>query len=364
MQNLPRADHVGSLLRPSPLRSAHKARAAGEIDDAALESVVADCIREAVTRQQDAGLEVVTDGEFRRGSWFLGFVEAVDGIELRKAELQFTINGEEAASWYGPAIAGKLARKRDIVAEDYRFLAGVTQRIAKVTLPTPSLFHFFGGKNVLTDSPYADVEDFGADIARIYREELAALYEAGCRYVQLDEVPLALLCDESIRASLTARGEDPDRLIDIYARMTNDALAGRPKDMRVGMHLCRGNYKGRWMGEGGYDRIAERLFNAIDVDAYLLEYDSERAGGFEPLRDLPDGKRAYLGLVSSKTGALEPLDDLRRKLDQAARHAPLERLGVCPQCGFASSAGGNPLTEDEQWAKLKRVADLARVVWG
>ena len=209
-----------------------------------------------------------------------------------------------------------------------------------------------------------DVEDFGADIARIYREELAALYEAGCRYVQLDEVPLALLCDESIRASLTARGEDPDRLIDIYARMTNDALAGRPKDMRVGMHLCRGNYKGRWMGEGGYDRIAERLFNAIDVDAYLLEYDSERAGGFEPLRDLPDGKRAYLGLVSSKTGALEPLDDLRRKLDQAARHAPLERLGVCPQCGFASSAGGNPLTEDEQWAKLKRVADLARVVWG
>jgi 5-methyltetrahydropteroyltriglutamate--homocysteine methyltransferase len=363
-KNLPRADHVGSLLRPQALRRAHQQHAAREIDDAALEKVVAACIADAVRHQEQAGLQIVTDGEFRRGSWFLGFVQSLSGIELKKVELQFTIGGEHAASWFGPVVTGKLARKHPIVTQDYVSLAPLTSRRAKVTLPTPSILHFFGGKEGVSKTAYPDIEEFAADLAGIYRDEFAELYRAGCRFVQIDEVALALLCDEAIRKSLTARGEDPDRIADLYFRMIEASLGGKPADLIVSMHLCRGNYKGRWMGSGAYDRIAERLFNIPGVDAYLLEYDSERAGTFAPLKYLPEGKRAYLGIVSSKTGELEDLDLLRRRLDEAAKHAPSERLGVSPQCGFASSAGGNPLSEAEQWAKLARVVETARAQWG
>ena len=364
MKNLPRADHVGSLLRPQALRRAHQQHAAGEIDDRALQAQVSNCVADAVRHQEEAGLQVITDGEFRRGSWFLGFVQALDGIELKKVELQFTVGGEHAASWFGPTVTGKLARKRPIVALDYELLAPMTSRRAKVTLPTPSILHFFGGKDGVSKAAYPDIEEFASDLTAIYREEIAALYHAGCRYVQIDEVALALLCDETIRASLAARGEDPDRLADLYFRMIEESLSEKPVDLIVSMHLCRGNYKGRWMGSGGYDRIAERLFNIRGIDAYLLEYDSERAGSFAPLTHLPGGRRAFLGIVSSKTGELESLDLLRRRLDQAEKVAPAERLGVSPQCGFASSAGGNPLSEAEQWAKLALVVEAARAQWG
>jgi len=364
MKNLPRADHVGSLLRPQALRRAHQAHAAKEIDDAALEKVVSGCIADAVRHQEEAGLQVVTDGEFRRGSWFLGFIQSLSGTELKKVELQFTVGGEHTASWFGPIVTGKLARKRPIVVDDYVTLAPLTSRRAKVTLPTPSILHFFGGKDGVSNSAYPDIEEFASDLAGIYRDEIAELYRAGCRFVQIDEVALALLCDETIRSSLKSRGEDPDRLTDLYFRMIEHSLSDKPDDLVVSMHLCRGNYKGRWMGSGGYDRIAERLFNALDVDAYLLEYDSERAGSFAPLKQLPAGKRAYLGVVSSKSGDLESIDLLRRRLDEAEKYAPADRLGVSPQCGFASSAGGNPLSEAEQWAKLARVVDVARAQWG
>jgi 5-methyltetrahydropteroyltriglutamate--homocysteine methyltransferase len=364
MINLPRADHVGSLLRPQSLRRAHQQYAAKEIDDAALEKVVGDCIANAVRHQEEAGLQVVTDGEFRRGSWFLGFIQALDGIELKKVELQFTVGGEHAASWFGPIVSGKLARKRPIVSLDYEKLCSLASRRAKVTLPTPSILHFFGGKDAVSKTAYPDIEEFAADLTAIYREEIAALYHVGCRFVQIDEVALALLCDETIRSSLKAQGEDPDRLTDLYFGMIEAALSEKPIDLAVSMHLCRGNYKGRWMGSGGYDRIAERLFNIKGVDAYLLEYDSERAGSFAPLKYVPAGRRAFLGIVSSKTGDLESLDLLRRRLDEAEKVASADRLGVSPQCGFASSAGGNPLSEAEQWAKLARVVEAACAQWG
>ena len=363
MPTLPRADHVGSLLRPQVLRKAHREHLEKKIADAELEAIVAGCIADAVRHEEEAGLQFITDGEFRRGSWFLGFVEALDGIELKKAELMFHLGGHET-SWFGPVVTGKLARKRPIVVNDYRFLTGVTSRTPKVTLPTPSILHFFAGKEGMDPKSYKDRDALAADLTAIYRQEIDELYRAGCRVVQFDEVALALLCDENIRASLKAGGEDPQRLTDFYFGMIDDALKDKPADLTVLVHLCRGNYKGHWMGQGGYDPIAERLFSAPGVDGFLLEYDSERAGSFEPLRFLPKDKRGYLGVVSSKTGALESLDELRRRLDIAFKYAPQDRLGVCPQCGFASSVGGNPLTEAEEWAKLARVTELARAVWG
>ncbi len=363
MLDLPRADHVGSLLRPDGLKKAHRAHMEKTIDDAALERVVADCITDAARHEEAADLRFVTDGEFRRGSWFLGFVQALDGIELKKAELMFRLGGHEA-TWFGPAVTGRLSRKRPIVVDDYRFLAGITTRTPKVTLPTPSILHFFGGKEGMDPACYGDRNAFADDLCAVYRQEISELYQAGCRVVQLDEVALALLCDENIRASLKAAGEDPEKLASFYFDMIALALKDKPADLTVLVHLCRGNYKGHWMGQGGYDPIAERLFSEPGIDGYLLEYDSERAGSFAPLRFLTKGKRAYLGLVSTKTGALESVDQLRSRLDEAFKHAPEDRLGVSPQCGFASSVGGNPITEAEQWAKLGRVTELARAVWG
>jgi 5-methyltetrahydropteroyltriglutamate--homocysteine methyltransferase len=363
MPDLPRADHVGSLLRPDALKKAHRAHMEQKIDDAALETVVAECITNAVRHEEEADLRFITDGEFRRGSWFLGFVEALSGIELKKAELMFKLGGHET-TWFGPVVTGKLARKRPIVVNDYRFLSGVTKRTPKVTLPTPSILHFFGGKEGMDPKSYNDRQALADDLCAVYRQEIDELYRAGCRVVQLDEVALALLCDQNIRDSLQAGGEDPAKLTDFYFDMISSALKDKPADMAVLVHLCRGNYKGHWMGQGGYDPIAERLFSEPGIDGYLLEYDSERAGSFAPLRYLQKGKRGYLGLISTKTGALEDLDQLRRRLDEAFKHAPEERLGVSPQCGFASSVGGNPITEAEEWAKLARVTELARAVWG
>ena len=359
-----RADHVGSLLRPQALKRAHSDYREKHIDAAQLQARIASEITEAVKLQETTGLRVITDGEFRRGSWFLGLVEAVDGIALEKVAFQFGAEGVDNKSWHGPAIRGRLKRARPIVVDDFNFLRSVTTQIPKVTLPTPSVLHFFGGENGIDRTIYPDIESFFADLAVIYRAEIADLHAAGCRYLQLDEVPLTLLCDPLIREQTAARGQDPDRLIDLYIQAANDALTGRPTDLCVVMHLCRGNYRGRWMGSGGYEPIAERLFNELDVDGFLLEFDSERAGTFEPLRFLPAGKCAYLGIISSKTNEMEDVDDLARRLDEAFRYAPPERLGLCPQCGFASSAGGNPVSAEAQWAKLALTAQTAKRVWG
>lgn len=359
-----RADHVGSLLRPDALKRAHGDFRVQRIGDGALQASISAAITDAVRLQEQTGIRAVTDGEFRRGSWFLGFVHAVDGISLEQVQFQFSAEGVDSKTWHGPVIRGKLARARPIVLNDFRFLRTVTTQIPKVTLPAPSVLHFFGGANGIDKAVYPDLELFFADLAAIYRLEIADLHAAGCRYLQLDEVPLALLCDPNIRQAVAAQGQDPQRLIGLYIKAVNDALAGRPADLCVVMHLCRGNYRGRWMGSGGYDPIAERLFNALDVDGFLLEFDSARAGSFEPLRHLPATKRAFLGLISSKTTEVEKADDLARRLDEAARAVPIERLGLCPQCGFASSAGGNPVTPEVQWAKLALTAQTAKRVWG
>ena len=359
-----RADHVGSLLRPVALRRAHGDRREQRIGADVLAAAIESAIKEAVQGQEQAGLRVVTDGEFRRGSWFLGFVDAFEGIALAQVPLQFTADGVDDKTWHGPVIRGKLRRTRPIVLDDFVFLQGITAQVAKVTLPAPSVMHFFGGENGVDRTVYADPQLFFADLAAIYRDEIAALHKQGYRYLQFDELPLALLCDPAIRLAIKARGEDPERLIGLYIKAVNDALRGRPPDLCAVMHLCRGNYRGRWMGKGGYDPIAERLFNELEVDGFLMEFDSERAGSFEPLRDLPANKRAFLGLISSKNEALEDADQLARRLDQAFRYAPAERLGLCPQCGFASSAGGNPLPPEMQWAKLALTVAVAQRVWG
>ena len=352
-----RAEHVGSLLRPRALKDAHRARLSGD----ALRAVEDASVREAVALQEDLGFQVVTDGEFRRGSWFLGFVEAVDGLGLEKT--RFSFQGGAAGAWSGPKVVSKVARRRGIATAEFRFVRSVTRQTPKVTLPTPSAMHFFVGPEGLDTAAYPDLKSFFTDLARVYREELADLARLGCTYVQLDEVPLALLCDSAIRAAVVARGEDPLVLTEFYVAAVNAALEHHPAGMTVGMHLCRGNYKSGWLAQGGYDAIAERLFHDAQVDVFFLEYDTPRAGDFAPLRFVPASKQVVLGLVSTKTPALEDAAEVARRVEDASRYVPLDRLGLSPQCGFASSAAGNPLSAEEQAAKLDLVARVAREVW-
>jgi 5-methyltetrahydropteroyltriglutamate--homocysteine methyltransferase len=362
-------DHVGSLLRPPALHQAWAAHEDGKLSAEALERVEDEAIREAVAFQEGLGLAVVTDGEFRRGGWSRGFLAAVDGFGFKPSRLVFHNDQGISTAAPAPVANGRLRQKRPIVADDYRFLAGLTRRRAKVTVPTPSHMHFGHFGESFERHAYPDVGAFFDDLIAIYRSEIAELARSGCTFLQLDEVPLALLCDETNRGIARAAGEDPDRLVDAYIDLVNRAVAGRPPTMRIALHLCRGNMQGLWMGDGGYAPIAEKLFTALDVDAYLLEYDSPRAGDFAPLRHLPKGKMAFLGLVSTKNAALEPVDDLRRRLDEAARFAPLEQLGLCPQCGFASSAMSkfnvlpNPMTSELQQRKLARLLEVASASW-
>jgi 5-methyltetrahydropteroyltriglutamate--homocysteine methyltransferase len=362
-------DHVGSLLRPPALHEAWTAHEAGRVSAAELERVEDDAIRDVVRFQEDLGLAVVTDGEFRRGGWSRGFLSAVEGFGFKPSRLVFHNDQGVTTAAPAPVAVGKLRQQRPIVADDYRFLAGLTSRRAKVTMPTPSHMHFghFGAS--FERAAYPDRDAFFEDLVAIYRAEIAELGRRGCTFLQLDEVPLALLCDETNRGVAREAGEDPDRLADTYVDLVNRVLAGRPDKMRVALHLCRGNMQGLWMGDGGYAPIAEKLFNAIQVDAYLLEYDSPRAGDFAPLRHLPKDKIAFLGLVSTKDPRIEPIDELRRRLDEAARFAPAEQLGLCPQCGFASSAMSkfnvlpNPMTEPAQRGKLERLLEVAAIAW-
>jgi 5-methyltetrahydropteroyltriglutamate--homocysteine methyltransferase len=284
-------------------------------------------------------------------------------MTVERARFAFRDEAGEEQAFLAPHVGGRLRRSSSIAGDELDFRSRVTGRTAKIKLPSPPTMHFWRGAAGVDASVYPDPEEFFSDLAAVYREEIADLAARGARYVQLDEVPLAMLCDPDVRDRLAAGGEDPGRLIDRYLRLIGEALAGAPAGVTFAMHLCRGNYKGRWLSEGGYEPIAERLFSEVPVDAFLLEFDSSRAGGFAPLRFVPAGKRAMLGLVSTKTARLESADELARLVDEAARHAPLDRLGLCPQCGFASTVGGNPVTVDDERRKLGLVVEVARRIW-
>jgi 5-methyltetrahydropteroyltriglutamate--homocysteine methyltransferase len=358
-----RADHVGSLLRPQPLKDAFRDFHAGRIGATTFGAIQDRCIRDAVALQEAVGLQAITDGEFRRGSWFGGFLEAVGGLTTKESLFEFHDAEGSRATFQTAYVEGKLRRARGITTGEFSFVRDATKRTPKVTIPAPSLVHFFRGDDAVSRSAYAAADDFWSDLIAIYRDELQALADLGCRYVQLDEVPCAMLCDAQVRAVVAARGMDPEALLETYLRVTTAIVTGRPPGMTIAMHLCRGNYKGRWMAEGGYEPVAERLFNAVPVDAFFLEYDSARAGGFEPLRFVPEDRTVVLGLVSTKTPELETVDSLRRRIDAASRLVPLERLAISPQCGFASSAGGNPLSIEDERRKLRRVVEVAELVW-
>ena len=364
-----RAEHVGSFLRPDSLLDAVRARRAGRLDAGGLRAAEDEAIRGIVAFQDGLGLPAVTDGEFRRRSWSAGAIDALDGFALREEGVLGFRSGAEAgggAVAASPYAARRLERKRPIVADDFRFLASLSPRgLPKATIPSPPVLHFFLGPRAFEADAYADRNDYFADLVRIYRDEIADLAEAGCAYVQLDETALPCNCDAAAREGVAARGEDPDELTSAYVDLINAAIAERPEGMLVGLHMCRGNFKGAWMAEGGYEPIAERVFHGLDVDILQLEYDTPRAGDFAPLRFLPPDKTAVLGLISTKTPVLEDADSIKRRIDEAARFAPLERLAIGPQCGFSSAGGGGqPIDSDATRRKLELVLRIAREVWG
>jgi len=361
-----RADHVGSLIRPPALIEAREEAETGG-DRASLKRIQEQAISDVVAMQQDIGLRLVTDGEYNRGAWHRDFLLRFANVRLIPSRITVRFHSAEGTRDQAPPswqVAGKLARPKPIFVEDFRYLASIARATPKITIPSPTIMHFRGGREAIDQAAYPDMEGFYADLARVYAEEIADLAAAGCRYLQIDEVNLAYLCDPALRAQVSNIGEDPASLPQTYAKLLNDTIAGKPADMTVCMHLCRGNYAGAWVAEGSYEPVAELLFNAINVNGYFLEYDSERAGGFEPLRFLPKGKIAVLGLVTTKSPQLESKDDLKRRIDEAALFAPLEQLALSPQCGFESGIGGNTMTIEQQMAKLRLIVETAQEVWG
>jgi 5-methyltetrahydropteroyltriglutamate--homocysteine methyltransferase len=362
-----RADHVGSLIRPDALIAARKAAEEKSIDAAELRRVQHDAIREVVRMQESLGFKLVTDGEYNRGGWQRDFLLKIANVAMMPSKLTVKFHSQTGAREHSPPsmqVVGKLARPAPIFVEDFKFLLSVAHAMPKITIPSPTILHFRGGREAIDAKAYPDMGAFYDDLARIYREEIADLAAAGCRYLQIDEVNLAYLCDPELRRQVANIGEDPEALPQTYARLLNDTIAGRPADMTVCMHLCRGNFAGAWVAEGGYDAIADLLFNQIDVDGYFLEYDSARAGSFEPLRFLPKGKVAVLGLVTTKSEALETKDELKRRIEEASRYAPIEQLALSPQCGFESGIGGKTMTLECEVEKLRLVVETAREMWG
>ena len=360
-----RADHVGSLLRPKVLREARAKWKAGTLPHDALRGVEDKCIAGAITRQEEIGLRAATDGEYRRAYWHYDFVAGLDGIEIYEPEQKIQFKGNVPLQ-HMLRVNGRIGWTKPTMIDHYRFLAGhVRSAVAKQTIPSPSVVHFRGGRGAIDRVAYPTLDGFFADLGEAYRKAVTAFGAAGCRYLQLDEVNIAYLCDPEQIAMLKARGEHVEGLLGIYADMLNQAIAAKPDGMTISMHLCRGNFRSTFVATGGYEPVAEVLFNQIAADAYFMEYDTERAGGFEPLRFVPRGpKIVVLGIMTSKTGQLESKDDLKRRIDQAAKYLPLEQLALSPQCGFASTEEGNTLTEDQQWAKLSRCVEVARDVWG
>ncbi|HEU4353399.1 MAG TPA: 5-methyltetrahydropteroyltriglutamate--homocysteine S-methyltransferase [Burkholderiales bacterium] len=349
-----RAEHIGSLLRPRRL-----------LQD---RSLADECITEAIKWQESLGLKVVTDGEFRRESWRLGFVSKVAGFARADAVGNVDLQRDEAGNVMrvgsAPVAVTRIRRTGPIVADEVGFSLKHTNRMVKATLPAPSYLHYPRGRNCVDRDVYPDLEEFFADVVKVYVDELHALHAVGGRYLQIDEVAQTLLCDQKLRDAVRARGDDPEKLVDLYIDLINRVVRERPAGMTVGVHMCRGNAMGRWIAEGGYERIAEKSFSRMEVDAFFLEFDSERAGGFEPLRFVPKGKRVVLGLVSTKIASLEDKDMLKGKIEAAARFVPLENLSISPQCGFASHEKGTTLAFGDQEAKLRCVVETATEVWG
>jgi 5-methyltetrahydropteroyltriglutamate--homocysteine methyltransferase len=358
-----RADHVGSLLRPQEVRDARLHREHGIIGDEELRAIEDRAIDAVIRKQEAIGLRGVTDGEFRREFWHIDFLAGLQGVESFRSERGIQFQGGETKP-KGLRVTGKIGFSGHPMLAHFRYLKDHTHATPKMTIPSPSVLHFRGGRKAVPESIYPTMEGLYHDLAAAYRSAVRAFADAGCRYLQLDEVNLAYLCDPEQRRMLRDRGDDPEKLPGIYADMINTAISDRPPDMTITMHLCRGNFKSMWIAQGGYEPVAEILFNQIHVNGYFMEYDTERAGGFEPLRFVPKDKTVVLGLVTSKTAALESKDDLKRRLDEAAKYLDLDQLCLSPQCGFASTEEGNVLTEEDQWAKLSRIVEVAAEVWG
>jgi 5-methyltetrahydropteroyltriglutamate--homocysteine methyltransferase len=359
-----RADHVGSLLRTAPLKEARARRERGEITADELKAVEDREIEGIIRKQEQAGLKSITDGEFRRAFWNYDFLGKLDGVEAYLGERKIHFQGRQPRPMM-LRVTGKLGSySPHPMIEHFKFLQSHTRQTPKMTIPSPSSLHFRYGRSAVPEQIYPDMADFYRDLGQSYRKAVRAFADAGCRYLQLDEVNFTYLCDPKLRQTVADRGEDPEKLPHIYADLINAAILDIPADMTIAMHLCRGNFQSTFVASGGYEPVAEILFNDTKVHAYFMEYDSDRAGGFEPLRFVPKGKTVVLGLVTSKSGTLESKDELKRRIDEASKFIALDQLCLSPQCGFASTEEGNILAEDEQWAKLRMIVELADEVWG
>jgi 5-methyltetrahydropteroyltriglutamate--homocysteine methyltransferase len=357
-----RADHVGSLLRPLPVKQARSKYAAGQLSATELKVVEDAEIKKIIAKQEEIGLRSVTDGELRRAYWHFDFLAGLDGVEMVEAQgIKFAGVASKAEA---PFVNGKLGSRHHPQIAHFEFLKANTKCTPKMTIPSPSMLHYRGGRNMIDRAAYPTMEEFYRDLGQAYKQAIRDFYAAGCRYLQLDDCSFAYLCDQAQRDMLAQRGDDPAKQGEIYAGMINAALEGRPRDLVVTTHVCRGNFRSTFIASGGYEPIADLLFNKISVDGYFLEWDSDRAGGFEPLRFLPKDKTVVLGLITSKTGAIENKDFIKGRIEEASKYAPLQQLCLSPQCGFASTEEGNVLAEDEQWAKLKMIVELADEVWG
>lgn len=373
-----RADQVGSLLRPAELIQARSDFDAKKINAQELHAAEDLAIANVVKRQEACGFQVVVDGEFRRENWWIDFVRGLSGVEIQEGQASQAFvapKGNDCGhdhahdeGWkYVPKnviTTGKLGLSNSVSSSDFEYLQSQTSRIAKVTLPSPTRLHFHGGRDAVSSQAYPDIEDFFADVVKIYRAEIAALESAGCRYIQIDDPLMTYFISDRMRAEVIASGDDPDVRMLRYVELTNACISERGPDTAIGIHVCRGNSRSGWIAEGGYQRIAQAVLGGIHVDHFLLEYDDERSGDFEPLKAVPQGVKVVLGLVTTKFGQLEKTEDLLRRIKEASRYIPIENLAISPQCGFASTVDGNIITPDDQWRKLDRVVEVSRIVWG
>jgi len=363
-----RADHVGSFLRPQGLLEARERHARGELPAEELRAIEDEAIRDLVRRQEEVGLRGITDGEFRRTFFHVDFLEQLDGVSVKEGSFVATFRRDDGTEvGFKPPtmyVGAPVRHSRSIQGRDFEFLASVTRGTPKVCIPSPSMLHFRGGRQAISEAVYPELDAFYTDLAAAYREEIQDLAARGCRYLQMDDTNLAYLCDDKIRASTRARGDDPDELPRLYCRLINQAIQGRPDGMAICIHLCRGNYQSAWVAQGGYEPVADILFNELAIDGFFLEYDDWRSGDFAPLRFVPKGKIVVLGVMSSKRPEVEAKDDVKRRIDEAARYVDLDQLCLSHQCGFSSTVHGNLISEDDQWRKLERMVEVAREVWG
>jgi len=361
-----RADHVGSFLRPKELLDARERHKQGAISREELRKVEDGAIRDIVRFQEDLGLQAVTDGEFRRTYFHIDFLEQLEGVETRGGLTAHFHSAKGDIDFAPPVlhVTAKVRHTQPIQVNDFAFLKSVTRKVPKLTIPSPTMLHFRGGRGAISKEAYPDLDAFFEDVALAYRAEIKALGAAGCTYLQLDDTNLAYLCDPKMREGARQRGDDPNDLPRLYAKLINAAIADRPAGMRICTHLCRGNFKSAWVAEGGYEPVAEVLFNELKVDGYFLEYDDPRSGDFSPLRFVPKDKTVVLGLVTTKVGKLESKDAVKRRIDEAARYVPLEQLCLSPQCGFSSTVHGNEIARESQATKLRLIVETAREVWG